>query len=316
MAVGRFRFVAKRLLFTIPLLLGIVLIVFLILEVTPGDPVRQIVGLRASEERLEEVREELGLNDPVWVQYTRYVGGVLDGDLGYSYKSRQSVASLIAERVPVTVWLLGFGLLFSLLLSIPLGILSALKQNRPIDHVIRGVGLVGLTMPSFWVGIILILLVALPTGLFPVGGFGETVSDHLHSIILPAVTLAIAVAPIQIRATRASVIGVLGSEYISTARSIGVPPWRLIRRFVVRNAAPPVIAILALDIGFLLFGAVVIETTFALPGIGQGLVLAARGRDIPSIQGYTLLFAVVVVVVYLVADILTAIVDPRVEIEA
>jgi peptide/nickel transport system permease protein len=314
--VGRFRFVLKRLLLTIPLLLGIVLLVFLILQVTPGDPVRQIVGLRASEERLDEVREELGLDDPVLVQYARYVKGVAGGDLGYSYKSRQSVASQIAERIPVTVWLLGFGLLFALLLSIPLGIISALKQNRPADHVIRGAGLVGLTMPSFWVGIILILLVALPTGLFPVGGFGETTAEHLHSIILPAITLAIAVAPIQIRALRASVIGVLGSDHVSTARSIGIPPWRLMRRFVARNAAPPVIAILALDIGFLLFGAVVIETTFALPGIGQGLVLAARGRDIPSIQGYTLLFAIIVVAVYLLADILTAMVDPRVEIES
>jgi peptide/nickel transport system permease protein len=314
--VNRFRFVLKRLLLTIPLLLGIVLLVFLILEVTPGDPVRQIVGLRASEERLEEVREELGLDDPVLVQYARYVKSIASGDLGYSYKSRQSVASLIAERIPVTIWLLGFGLAFSLFLSIPLGIISALRQNRPVDHAIRGVGLVGLTMPSFWVGIILILLVALPTGLFPVGGFGETTSEHLHSIILPAVTLAIAIAPIQIRAVRASVIGVMGSDYISTARSLGIPSPRLMRRFVVRNAAPPVIAILALDIGFLLFGAVVIETTFALPGIGQGLVLAARGRDIPSIQGYTLLFAVIVVAVYLWADIMTALADPRVEIES
>jgi peptide/nickel transport system permease protein len=314
--VGRFRFVLKRLLLTIPLLLGIVLLVFLILEVTPGDPVRQIVGLRASQERLDEVREELGLDDPVWVQYARYVKGVAGGDLGYSYKSRQSVASQIAERLPVTAWLLGFGLLFALLLSVPLGIISALKQNRPADHVIRGVGLLGLTMPSFWVGIILILLVALPTGLFPVGGFGETTAQHLHSIILPAITLAIAVAPIQIRALRASVIGVMGSDHVSTARSIGIPSGRLMRRFVARNAAPPVIAILALDIGFLLFGAVVIETTFALPGIGQGLVLAARGRDIPSIQGYTLLFAIIVVAVYLLADILTAMVDPRVEIES
>jgi peptide/nickel transport system permease protein len=314
--VGRFAFVAKRLLLTVPLLLGIVLLVFLILAITPGDPVRQIVGLRASEERLDEVREELGLDDPVWVQYGRYVKNVVSGDLGYSYKSRRSVASLIAERLPVTIWLLGFGLAFSLLLSVPAGIIAALRPNRPIDHVIRGAGLLGLTMPSFWVGIILILLVALPTGLFPVGGFGETTAEHLHSIILPAVTLALAVAPIQIRALRASVIGVMGSDHISTARSIGIPPGRLVRRFVVRNAVPPVIAILALDVGFLLFGAVVIETTFALPGIGQGLVLAARGRDIPSIQGYTLLFAVIVVAVYLIADIVTAIVDPRVEIES
>jgi peptide/nickel transport system permease protein len=314
--VGRFRFVLKRLLLTIPLLLGIVLLVFLILEITPGDPVRQIVGLRASEERLDEVRAELGLDDPVWVQYVRYVESVASGDLGYSYKSRQPVATLIAERIPVTTWLLGFGLALSLMLSIPAGIVSALRQNRPTDHVIRGMGLLGLTMPSFWVGIILILLVALPTGLFPVGGFGETTVEHLHSIILPAVTLAIAIAPIQIRALRASVIAVMGSDHISTARSIGIPSGRLVRRFVVRNAVPPVIAILALDVGFLLFGAVVIETTFALPGIGQGLVLAARSRDIPSIQGYTLLFAVIVVAVYLVADIMTAIVDPRVEIES
>jgi peptide/nickel transport system permease protein len=314
--VGRFAFVVKRLLLTVPLLLGIVLLVFLILAITPGDPVRQIVGLRASEERLDEVREELGLDDPVWVQYGRYVKSVASGDLGYSYKSRRSVASLIAERLPVTIWLLGFGLAFSLLLSIPAGIIAALRPNRPIDHVIRGAGLLGLTMPSFWVGIILILLVALPTGLFPVGGFGETTAEHLHSIILPAVTLALAIAPIQIRALRASVIGVMGSDHISTARSIGIPPGRLVRRFVVRNAVPPVIAILALDVGFLLFGAVVIETTFALPGIGQGLVLAARGRDIPSIQGYTLLFAVIVVAVYLIADIITALVDPRVEIES
>jgi len=314
--VGRFRFVLRRLVLTVPLLFGIVLLVFLILQVTPGDPARQIVGLRASEEQLQEVREELGLTDPVLTQYARYVGGVMQGDLGYSYKSRQSVAALIAERLPVTIWLLGFGLAFALMISIPLGIISALRQDRAVDHVVRGAGLLGLTMPSFWVGIILILTIALPTGLFPVGGFGETTLEHLRSIVLPALTLAIAIAPIQIRSLRASVVSVLGSDHVMTGRSMGIEPARLMRRFVLRNAAPPTIAILALDIGFLLFGAVVIETTFALPGIGQGLVLAARQRDIPAIQGYTLLFALIVVAVFLVADILTAMVDPRVEIES
>ena len=314
--MGRFRFVLKRLALTVPLLLGVVLLVFLILEITPGDPARQIVGLRASEEKLQEVRDSLGLSDPVLTQYVRYVGNVARGDLGYSYKSGRSVASLIAERLPVTIWLLGFGLVFALSISVPLGILSALRHDRAADHVVRAFGLIGLTMPSFWVGIILILLVALPTGLFPVGGFGETVPEHIRSIILPALTLAIAIVPIQIRSLRASTIAVLGSDYITTARSMGIPPSRLMRRFVLRNAAPPTIAIVALDVGFLLFGAVVIETTFALPGIGQGLVLAARGRDIPAIQGYTLLFAVMVVAVYLLADILTAIADPRVEIES
>jgi peptide/nickel transport system permease protein len=314
--VGRFRFVLKRLVLTIPLLFGIVLLVFLILEVTPGDPARQIVGLRASEEQLQEVREELGLDDPVLTQYARYVSSVVSGDLGYSFKSRRSVAALIQERLPVTMWLLGFGMAFALAISIPLGIVSALRRDRAVDHVVRGAGLLGLTMPSFWVGILLILTIALPTGLFPVGGFGETTAEHLRSIILPAVTLAIAIAPIQIRSLRASITSVLGSDHVTTGRSMGIPPSRLMRRFVLRNAAPPTIAILALDIGFLLFGAVVIETTFALPGIGQGLVLAARQRDIPAIQGYTLLFALIVVAVYLLADILTAVVDPRVEIES
>ena len=314
--MGRFRFVFKRLALTVPLLFGIVLLVFLILEFTPGDPARQIVGLRASEEQLQEVREQLGLNDPVLTQYARYVASVIRGDLGYSYKSRQSVAALIGERLPVTIWLLGFGLAFALMIAIPLGIVAAMRRDRSIDHIVRGAGLLGLTMPSFWVGIILILTIALPTGLFPVGGFGETTADHLRSIVLPALTLAIAIAPIQIRSLRASIISVLGSDYVTTGRSMGVPPSRLMRRFVLRNAAPPTIAILALDIGFLLFGAVVIETTFALPGIGQGLVLAARQRDIPAIQGYTLLFALMVVVVYLLADIITAMVDPRVVIES
>jgi peptide/nickel transport system permease protein len=314
--MGRFGFVLKRLALTIPLLFGIVLLVFLILEITPGDPARQIVGLRASEEQLQEVREELGLDDPVLNQYARYVGGVLSGDLGYSYKSRQSVAALIGERLPVTMWLLGFGIAFALAISVPLGIVSALRRDHTVDHVVRGAGLLGLTMPSFWVGILLIRTIALPTGLFPVGGFGETIAEHFRSIILPALTLAIATAPIQIRSLRASITSVLGSDQVTTGRSMGIRSSRLMRRFVLRNAAPPTIAILALDIGFLLFGAVVIETTFALPGIGQGLVLAARQRDIPAIQGYTLLFALIVVAVYLLADILTAVVDPRVEIES
>lgn len=314
--MGRFQFVLKRLVLTIPLLFGVVLLVFLVLQVTPGDPARLIVGLRASEEELQEVRAKLGLHDPVLTQYVRYVGGVLGGDLGYSYKSRTAVTALIAERLPVTIWLLAFGLAFALLISIPAAIVSALRRDGPVDHVVRGAGLVGLTMPSFWVGILLIVTIALPTGLFPVGGFGETVPEHLRSIVLPALTLAIAIAPIQIRSLRASIIAVLTSDYVTTGRSLGVSGSRLMQRFVLRNAAPPTIAIVALDIGFLLFGAVVVETTFALPGVGQGLVLAARQRDLPAIQGYTLLFALIVVAVFLLADILTAMLDPRVEIES
>ena len=312
--MGRYRFILKRLLLTIPLLFGIVFLVFMILHVTPGDPARQIVGLRASEEQLQEVRTELGLEDPVVTQYARYVGNVVTGDFGYSYKSNESVTSLIAERLPVTIWLLTFGIAFTLLVAVPLGIITALRADKATDHVVRAGGLLGLAMPSFWVGILLILLIALPTGLFPVGGFGETVPEHINSIILPAVTLAIATAPLVIRSLRTSIISVLTSEYVTTARSLGVSRRRLMGRFVLRNAAPPTVSIVALEVGFLLFGAVVIETTFALPGVGQGIVLAARQRDLPAIQGYTLLFALIVVAVYLIADIVNVIIDPRLEI--
>lgn len=314
--MGRFGFVAKRLLQTIPMLFGIVLVVFLVLQVTPGDPARQIVGLRASEAELEEVREELGLNDPVIVQYARYVGNVLQGDLGFSYKSRKPVAEIVGERIGVTVWLMTAGILMTILISVPLGVIGALRKDRPVDHAIRGFGLLGLSMPPFWTGVILLLLVAIPTGWFPAGGFGETFPEKFRSIFLPALTLAIASSPFIIRGLRASMISVMESDYISTARSIGVAGARLVRRFVLRNSAGPAITLLAIEMGYLLFGAVVIETTFALPGLGQGLVLAARGRDLPSVQGYTLLFALAVVAVYLISDIITAILDPRVEIEA
>ena len=177
--------------------------------------------------------------------------------------------------------------------------------------MIRGVGLVGLTMPSFWVGIILILLVALPTGLFPVGGFGETTAEHLHSIILPAITLAIAVAPIQIRALRASVIGCWDPITSRPPARSGYRPGGSMRRFVARNAAPPVIDDPRARHRLPALRSRGDRDNVRSPGIGQGLVLAARGRDIPSIQGYTLLFAIIVVAVYLLADILTAMVDPR-----
>jgi peptide/nickel transport system permease protein len=295
---------------------GIGLVVSLVLQITPGGPGRQIAGLRASEEELEQVREDLGLNDPVFVQYARYVGDVLQGDLGYSYKSRKPVTEIIAPRIVVTAWLLGAGVLLTLLISVPIGVLAALRKDRPTDHIIRGLGLLGMSMPPFWTGVILLLLVALRFDFFPPGGFGDSTADHIRSIILPALTLAIASSPFIIRGLRAAMISVMESDYVLTARSIGVAGGRLVRRFVLRNAAGPGVTLIAIEVGYLLFGAVVIETTFALPGVGQGIVIAARSRDLPTVQGYTLLFALIVVAVYLLSDIITAILDPRVEIEA
>jgi peptide/nickel transport system permease protein len=314
--MGRFGFVVKRVALTIPLLLGIVLVVFLLLQITPGDPAREIAGLRATEESLAQVREERGLDDPVFVQYGRYLAQLAQGDLGYSYKSRESINSMIGGRIEPTAWLLIVGALLAVAIAIPLATLAALRRDRPADHVIRLAGLVGLSMPAFWIGVMLLLLVALPTGLFPVGGFGGSFPDKLRSIALPALTLAIGTAPILVRSLRVRMISVLESDYVATAHSIGLPRGRIIRRFVFRNAASSSVTLLALEIGFLLFAAVVIETTFSIHGLGEGLVVAARGRDLAAVQGYTLVFALVVVVVHLAADVVNALLDPRVEIEA
>jgi peptide/nickel transport system permease protein len=314
--VGRFGFVAKRVAVTVPLLLGIALVVFLLLQITPGDPAREIAGLRASEERLDEVREDLGLDDPVFVQYGRYVSQLASGDLGYSYKSRESVNSIIGERIEPTIWLLLIGTLLSVAVAVPVAILAALRHDRPTDHAIRLGGLVGLSMPAFWVGVMLLLLVALPTGLFPVGGFGGSFPEKLRSIALPALTLAIGTAPVLIRNLRVRMISILESDYVATAEAIGLSRGRIMRRFVLRNAASSSVTLLALEIGFLLFGAVVIETTFAIHGLGEGLVVAARARDLAAVQGYTLVFALAVVAVHLAADVINSLLDPRVVIES
>lgn len=314
--MGRFGFIARRFLQAIPLLLSIVFVVFLLLKVTPGDPARNVAGLRASPEELAQVRTELGIDRPILVQYWSYLSHAAQGDLGYSYKSRERVTAMIGARLGATAWLVSVAIVMVLLITIPLAIIAATRQGQAIDHGIRIAGLLGLSMPAFWVGVMLLLLIALPTGWFPAGGFGESPREHLRSVILPALTLAIGMAPVPIRSLRASIIAILDTDYVATARSLGIPAGRIIRRFVMRNAAVPFITVFALEIGFLLFGTAVVETTFALPGVGQGLVLAARGRDLPAIQGYTLLFAALAVVVYLLADILTALLDPRVEIDS
>ena len=171
--MGRFGFVAKRLLQTIPMLVGIVFVVFLLLKLTPGDPARNVAGLRASQEVLAQVRHELGTDRPVWVQYANYLGNVAHGNLGYSYKSREPVAAMIGGRIEVTAWLLATAIVMATIIAIPVAVLGALRRDRLIDHAIRVGGLLALSMPSFWVGVLLLLVVALPTGWFPVGGFGD-----------------------------------------------------------------------------------------------------------------------------------------------
>lgn len=312
---GRFGFVLRRLILAVPLLLGIVLLVFLLLQITPGDPARLVAGLRATPEQVELVRQDMGLDRSVLVQYFDYLGNVVRGDLGYSVKSRVPVSELILSRLPASVWLITAGGLVALIISIPFGIWAAIKRDKAPDHIVRGASLLAITMPPFWVGIMLIILIALPTGFFPVGGFGDTFAERLRAITLPALTLGIALSPILIRGLRSSTIKVLESDYVQMGRSLGASGWTLVRKFVLRTTLSSVVTLLAIESSILLFSMVVLETTFRLPGLGQGMVAAAAQRDFSAVQGFTLVFAVTVVAIYLAADVVNTMLDPRVEIK-
>ena len=296
------------------MLLAITLFVFLLLKIAPGDPARLVAGVRAPEERVAEIRTELGLDDSVFTQYVTYLGRVFTGDLGESVRAQEPVADIIRNNAPVTLWLVVTGTVISLLISLPLAVLAARRPDSAPDQAIRGFSLFGLTMPPFWIAIMLLVAVALPTGWFPVGGFGGSLGDKFRSITLPGLTLAISLAPLQIRSMRSAVIDVLNADYVSVAHALGVSERRLLSRHVIRNALPPTVTILALQLGYVLFGAVVIEQAFALPGLGRSMVQAAAQRDFAVVQGLTLLFAVVVVIINIVADVVNSILDPRVSL--
>lgn len=310
----RFRFVFARLLQTIPVLFIVLLLVFALLHIAPGDPARTLAGVRATEESVQEIRKELGLDRPLLAQYGTYVGNVFQGDLGTSTVSRQPVTKIVGERLPVTLWLIIGGALVGTTFALLLAGLAARAPNSFIDHVVRAISTIGLGMPVFWVGLMLILLIALPTGWFPVGGFGDDLSTKLRSLVLPSVTLGFALAPVQIRALRSSLSQVYESDYTMSARSLGVSETRLLWRHLLRNAALPAVTVLAVQMGSLLFGAVVVEATFALPGLGQGLLQSVSRRDFPMVQGVTLISATLVLAAHLLADAAYAALDPRVEV--
>jgi peptide/nickel transport system permease protein len=312
--MGRFAFVVRRLLQLIPLLLGVTFLVFMLLKISPGDPARLILGLRASNEQVAQLRKQLGLDQGLLQQYLRYVGGLLHGDLGTSIRSGQPVTQIVANRLPVTLALLAAGSLVAVPLSILLAVVAALRRHRPVDHVIRILGVVGLAIPAFWLGVMAIAFVAIPTGWFRASGLGDGPVEFARGIILPGLVLGIGLTPVLVRSLRSELITVQSSDYLAMAKSVGVRGHRLVTRHALRNSVLPLVTLFAVQIGFALFGAMVIENTFALPGLGQAMVSAAGNRDFPVVQGITLVFAVMVVLFTLVADIAYAVIDPRVEI--
>jgi peptide/nickel transport system permease protein len=309
-------YVARRLLQMVPVILGVTVLVFFMIHLVPGDPARTMLGVHASPERIALLHKEWGLDKSLLVQYKLFMSRLLHGDLGNSLFYHVPTRELIFDRLPVTLWLIGYGTALSILIAMPLAALAASKRDAARDQVVRVVPLIGLGFPSFWVGIMLLLVFALNMGrLFPVGGYGTGFAGHVRSMFLPALTVAIAISPILIRSLRASLLNVLESDYITTARSKGLPERRVLVRHALRNAVISTVTILGVNIGYLVGGTLVIEQVFALPGVGQLMINSIFQRDFPVVQGVTLTFAILVVIVYLITDVVHSMLDPRVRFE-
>jgi peptide/nickel transport system permease protein len=308
-------FVGRRLLQLVPVAFGVTFIVFFMVHLIPGDPAATILGIHSTPRAVAILHQEWGLNRPLLSQYWLFLDRLVHGNLGQSLFYGQSTSSLVLGHLSATLWLLIYAAALAVLISVPLAMIAASRQDGIRDHVVRAVSLVGLGMPSFWLGFLLIFVFAVKVKIFPVSGFGTGVFGHLRSMFLPSLTAAGLLAPVVIRSLRASMLNVLGADYITTARSKGVPGTRLFLRHVLRNAVIPAVTVLGINIGFLIGTTVIIENVFAIPGVGQLMINSIFQRDFPVVQGVTLVFAVLVVLTNLLADLAYAALDPRVRFD-
>jgi peptide/nickel transport system permease protein len=308
-------FVGRRLLQLIPVAFGVTFIVFFMVHLIPGDPAVSILGIHATPRAVAILHREWGLNRSLPAQYWLFLDRLLHGNLGYSLYYGQSVTSLVLSHLPPTLWLIVYAGVLSVLISVPRAMIGASRPDALRDHVVRAVPLVGLGMPSFWLAFLLILIFAIKVQAFPVSGYGSGFFGHLRSMFLPSLTAALALSPVVIRSLRASMLTVLGAEYITTARSKGVSGHRLYLRHVLRNAVIPAVTVLGINIGFLIGTTVIIEEVFAIPGVGQLMINSIFQRDFPVVQGVTLVFAIMVVLLNLLADVAYAALDPRVRFD-
>jgi len=331
-------YIIKRLLALIPILIGVAVIVFLIVHLIPGDPAQTMLGERATDAQLERLRESMGLNDPLYIQFWRYVKDLLHGDLGRSIMSNNPVISELKIRFPATLELSFFAMIFSVFVGVPAGIFAAINQNSWFDNLSMMVALIGVSMPIFWLGLMFIWLFAVELGWFPpssrisvetvlnpvtnlyvvdsiLNGNFTALIDVLHHLFLPAVALGTIPMAIIARMTRSSMLAVLRQDFIRTAYAKGLKRKAVIFKHALKNALVPIITVVGLQFGVLLGGAVMTETIFSWPGLGKYLVDAIYARDFPIVQGGILFFAGVFVFVNLIVDLSYATVDPRIQYE-
>jgi peptide/nickel transport system permease protein len=314
------RFLVRRLLLLVPVLMGVSVIVFLVLHLAPGDPAEIMLGSQATQADRVRLRAELGLDDPLHVQYFRWLGHVVEGDLGRSLWMRRPVLGEVLVRLKATLILTGTALVISSLGGVALGIMSATRPNSVLDRASAVASLFGASMPVFWLGIVLMVIFALTLGWLPASGMyapygGGDLVDLLRHLVLPALTLAAASVTIVARLTRSAMLDVLGQDYIRTARAKGLVERRVVVRHALKNALVPIVTVIGVQAGYLLGGAVLTETVFAWPGVGTLMVQGILARDIPLVQGCVLVVALTFVLVNLSVDLLYAWLDPRIRYE-
>ncbi len=308
------RYIVRRLLSMIPVLLLVTIISFSLILLT-GDPVKAMLGQEADPATVKAMRTKLGLDDPIPVQYVKWLTRVLQGDLGNSIRSSQPVSEAILQRLPVTIWINVIAFVMTILIGIPAGLISALHRNSPIDLLTSFVSLLGITTPNFFLGILLIFFFSVKMGWLPSSGYVDPLTDPvagIKTLLMPAITLGTAEAAIIARMTRSSVLEELSRPYMITARAKGLQERLVISRHLIKNAMIPVVTILGLQVGISFGGAVVTETIFALPGLGRLAVTSISARDFPMVQGAVLVMAIAFLLANLIVDLLYAYLDPRI----
>lgn len=311
--MGRFAFLLRRPLELIPVLIGISLVTFLLLQFTPGDPVRLMLGPKASEEAIAFVRARYGLDQPVIVQYFYYISNAVQGDFGQSLSLRQPIGPIIFARIGPTIYVLVYGLFLSVLFTVVLGVAAAKSRGGLFDQFVRLLCVLGVGIPSYFIGLLLILTFSLKFKLFPVSGYAGSFIANLYHLFLPALTIGIAVTPILTRNFRATLIQQMNSGYAIAALSKGIPEPQVFRRHVFWNSLLPTVSLFGVVASFLIGGSVIIENVFNIPGLGLLLVRGVLNRDYFVVQGVTLVLACGIVLSNLIVDVVVAALDPRVK---
>ena len=309
------RYIGKRLLLLIPVVFGVVTVAFFLMHVTPGDPALSYLGDRATPKAIASLHHKWGLDKPLALQYFSFLKNVVTGNFGESLYFHTPITTLLAARVPLTLGLMLMAAVMALVMSVPLAMLAALHENKVADWVVRLLNALAQGMPQFWVGTMLIIYLAVDAGLFPVGGYGDTFVEHLWSLVLPAFAVALSIVPTLVKSLRSSIIDALGSEYVEYATSKGLNRRSIMTGYVLRNGCISGISVFGINVGSLAGGSLVVENVFALPGMGATMMQGILTRDFPVVQICTLVFAIIVVVVYLLTDIAYSLVDPRVRLQ-